>query len=194
MNGQTRTPLGTHEQTTRHVGRFNFAPSSSLSIEPWTVREKDKSTLNRKPSTLWIRRIEQRKWNRGRNRLPKLVQTIVTSIPFPVFKPLYPQAGIDNYRGLDVTVGCVFTAAEGLSGTFMAQCVSRRDNERRLEIEVFIRKHLTSVFQATSSHRRPSRRVLNYFCLPSFLPSSCRSGSGLTSGREGHWRDRESVA
>ena len=35
--------------------------------------------------------IEHRKLNRGRNRLPKLVQTIAPSIPFPVFNPLYPQ-------------------------------------------------------------------------------------------------------
>ena len=41
--------------------------------------------------TLWIRRIEHRKWNRGRNRLAKLVQTIAPSIPFPVFNPLYPH-------------------------------------------------------------------------------------------------------
>ena len=32
-------------------------------------------------------RIEHRKWNRGRNRLPKLVQTIAPSVPFPVFNP-----------------------------------------------------------------------------------------------------------
>ena len=32
-------------------------------------------------------RIEHRKWNRGHNRLPKLVQTIAPSIPFPVFNP-----------------------------------------------------------------------------------------------------------
>ena len=32
-------------------------------------------------------RIEHRKWNRGRNRLPKLVQTIVPSVPFPMFNP-----------------------------------------------------------------------------------------------------------
>ena len=31
-------------------------------------------------------RFEDRKWNRGRNRLPKQVQTIVPSVPFPVFK------------------------------------------------------------------------------------------------------------
>ena len=31
-------------------------------------------------------RFEHRKWNRGRNRLPNLVQTIAPSIPFPVFK------------------------------------------------------------------------------------------------------------
>ena len=30
-------------------------------------------------------RFEHRKWNRGRNRLPKLVQTIAPSVPFPVF-------------------------------------------------------------------------------------------------------------
>ena len=42
-------------------------------------------------STLWIRRIEHRKYNRGCNRLPKLLQTIAPSIPFPVFNPLYPQ-------------------------------------------------------------------------------------------------------
>ena len=41
--------------------------------------------------TLWIKRIEHRKWNRGRNRLPKLVQAIAPSIPFPVFNLLYPQ-------------------------------------------------------------------------------------------------------
>ena len=45
-------------------------------------------------STLWIRKIEHRKWNRGRNRLPKLVQTIAPSIPFPVFHPLYPQGTV----------------------------------------------------------------------------------------------------
>ena len=31
-------------------------------------------------------RFEHRKWNRVRNRLPKLVQTIGPSVPFPVFK------------------------------------------------------------------------------------------------------------
>ena len=41
-------------------------------------------------SWLWIRRVEHRK-----HRLPKLVQTIAPSIPFPVFNPLYPQ-GILN--------------------------------------------------------------------------------------------------
>ena len=60
----------------------------------------------------------------------------------------------------------------------------RRDNERRLEIEVFIRKHLTSVFQATSSHRRPSRRVLNYFCLPSFLPPAAVAAASLQEGKD----------
>ena len=42
-------------------------------------------------STLWIRRMEHRKYNRGRNRLPTLVQTIAPSVLFPVFHPLYPQ-------------------------------------------------------------------------------------------------------
>ena len=31
-------------------------------------------------------RFEHRKYNRGRNRLPKLVQTIAPSVPLPVFK------------------------------------------------------------------------------------------------------------
>ena len=31
-------------------------------------------------------RFGHRKWNRGRNRLPKLVQTNAPSVPFPVFK------------------------------------------------------------------------------------------------------------
>ena len=37
-------------------------------------------------STGFAFRFEHRKWNRGCNRLPKLVQTIVPSVPFPVFK------------------------------------------------------------------------------------------------------------
>ena len=46
--------------------------------------------------TLWIRRIEHRKLNRGCNRLPKLVQTTPPSIPFPVFNPPYPQGRWDS--------------------------------------------------------------------------------------------------
>ena len=42
------------------------------------------------PCTLRIRRIEHRKWNRGRNRLSKLVQTTAPSILFSVFNPPYP--------------------------------------------------------------------------------------------------------
>ena len=41
--------------------------------------------------TLWIRRMEHRKYNRGRSRLPKLGQTIVPSVLFPLFHPPYPQ-------------------------------------------------------------------------------------------------------
>ena len=44
-------------------------------------------------------RFEHRKWNRGRNRLPKLVQTIAPSVPFPVFKS----------EGEPCTASCCFT-------------------------------------------------------------------------------------
>ena len=49
--------------------------------------------------TLWIRRIEHRKYNRGCNRLPKLLQTIAPSIPFPVFNPLNPQGIMRSFFG-----------------------------------------------------------------------------------------------
>ena len=48
--------------------------------------------------TLWIRMIEHRKYNRWCNMLPKLVQNIAPSIPFPVFKILFIHIG---YRILD---------------------------------------------------------------------------------------------
>ena len=44
--------------------------------------------------TLWIKRIEQRKWNRGRNGLHQLGQPVAQSILFPVFNPPYPQGRI----------------------------------------------------------------------------------------------------
>ena len=37
--------------------------------------------------TLWIKRIEHRKWNRGRNGLHQLGQPVAPSILFPVFNP-----------------------------------------------------------------------------------------------------------
>ena len=42
-------------------------------------------------STLWIKRIEHRKWNRRRNGLHQLGQPVAPSILFPVFNPPYPQ-------------------------------------------------------------------------------------------------------
>ena len=41
--------------------------------------------------TLWIKRIEHRKWNRGHNGLHQLGQPVAPSILFPVFNPPYPQ-------------------------------------------------------------------------------------------------------
>ena len=40
------------------------------------------------------RRIEHRKWNRGRNGLHHLGAPIAPSILFPVFHPPYPQGSI----------------------------------------------------------------------------------------------------
>ena len=42
-------------------------------------------------TTLWIKRIEHRKWNRGRYGLHQLGQPDAPSILFPVFNPPYPQ-------------------------------------------------------------------------------------------------------
>ena len=42
-------------------------------------------------STLWIKMIEHRKWNEGRNGLHQLGQPVAPSILFPVCNPPYPQ-------------------------------------------------------------------------------------------------------
>ena len=42
-------------------------------------------------STMWIKRIEPRKWNRWGNGLHQLGQPIATSVLLPVFNPPYPQ-------------------------------------------------------------------------------------------------------
>ena len=42
-------------------------------------------------STVWIKRIERRKWNRGRNGLHQLGQPIVPSVLLPVLNPPYPK-------------------------------------------------------------------------------------------------------
>ena len=41
--------------------------------------------------TLWIKRIEHRKWIRGCNGLHQLGQPVAPSVLFPVFNPPYPQ-------------------------------------------------------------------------------------------------------
>ena len=41
--------------------------------------------------TLWIKRIEHRKWTRGLNGLHQLGQPVSPSVLFPVFNPPYPQ-------------------------------------------------------------------------------------------------------
>ena len=50
------------------------------------------------PTTLWIKRIEHRKWNRGRNGLHQLGQPVAPSILFPVFHPSYPQSILAGKR------------------------------------------------------------------------------------------------
>ena len=57
--------------------------------------------------TLWIRRMGHRKQNRGRNRLPKLVQTTAPSVPHPVFHPPYPQGTALQGAQLGCSLGVV---------------------------------------------------------------------------------------
>ena len=49
-------------------------------------------------STLLIKRIEHRKWNRGRNGLHQLGQPVAPSILFPGFNPPYPQGRSFNAK------------------------------------------------------------------------------------------------
>ena len=39
-----------------------------------------------------VNRIAHRKWNRGRNGLPKLMQTATPSIPFPVYNAIHSHS------------------------------------------------------------------------------------------------------
>ena len=41
--------------------------------------------------TVWIKRIDHRKWNSGRSGLHQLGQPVVPSILFPAFNPPYPE-------------------------------------------------------------------------------------------------------
>ena len=49
-------------------------------------------------TTLWIKRIEHGKWNRGRNGLHQLGQPAAPSVLFPVFNPPYPQGKLIALR------------------------------------------------------------------------------------------------
>ena len=93
---KTSPPLG----PSLHKNECSFSQESQVNgdehlADPWPLQIYLFTLLHQfRKTTLWIKRIEHRKWNRGSNGLRQLGQLVTPSILFPVFNPPYPQGTV----------------------------------------------------------------------------------------------------